>query len=194
MNIVKTQTLEVLFFPSYDHRDEPDDKYGCCSARMLLIYRGRKGVIACQIYTDWMSNPLKVPYHRGQMVPRERSDKPGIDAGRSSITLGPVDSHSKTKYAEWNDEGKDCNLLGIEKCYGDTGYTIADRIFKVLVSEGTEGVIREMKSVHDDWFKQAAKTEDPISLKKREDASERMRLRREAIESGEIPMTTEADK
>lgn len=153
----KIETLEVVFYPSYDHRDEPNDNKGCCSARMILVYRGKKGVITCNIFTDWMSNPLTVPYRRGQPTPRPRSDKPGIDAGHFGLTIGPVESHSKIKRNSWETAQKGCGFLEIDSCYGDVGFSAGDEVFTALVAEGTEGAIREMKSIHDAWFRKQPK-------------------------------------
>ena len=151
----KSDTLEVQFWPAYDHRDEPNDQRGCCSTRMVLIYRGKLAVITSLIFTDWMANPLKNLYSRNDVLPRKRWQVPGVDADAHPryITVGTTSSHSKIKRKDSDYEQKKCEHLGGATCYGGASYTATDNIFQALVGEGTEAAIVEMKKIHDAWVK-----------------------------------------
>lgn len=146
-------THEVLFYPAYDKR-ESEKGGGACGMKMVLALRGPKAVVTFQILTSWTPAPLTTPFDWNQAKPWPRDSHPGIDFGHPSPGPmgGGVSIHASERLQDWWIGPQDCNVTESGQCYGDTGYSIGDKVLEALVAEGDKGVWRELREIYDSWM------------------------------------------
>lgn len=155
---------EVRFSVPHDHRDE-DHKKGCRGMDIYFILRkvDGSGAITASVGTDWQRHPLKFPYNSFAKGPRERWDKPGLDAGRVAdgrepYYFGPpnpqvVSLHmlEKDEAHDWWYGPDDCDVLPGGQCYGDHGYLVADDFLIALMEGGHEGAWAWLEECYESW-------------------------------------------
>jgi hypothetical protein len=153
-------TSDVRMTPSYDHRDSVDPlmrNRGCGSARLHFILRGEGVAVSLAVHTDWMANPLEVPYIRVKNTPAPwpRRDQVGIDAPSFRSTRSPngagVYLHSATQVKDWWLGPDACDILG-GQCYGDVGYLISDEALRIFVSQGSDVGFQFLADTLDAWM------------------------------------------
>ena len=149
---------DIIVQPSYDYREseEGPSSRGAHGTVLCFVLKGPLGAISFDLGTGWMAHPLTESFSWHRSKPWPRSDDPGMDYAFDSSRIGyPMTqgcySHSPTKDRDyWTGPG-DCNILG-SQCYGDGGYIVADKVFKAMVEEGSEGLWREMHDLYDAWL------------------------------------------
>lgn len=136
------RTKEVHFEPAFDKRS-PDRKtnYGVHGVNLRCVLKGEEGAVQFLLYTNW-----QLP-----SVDRELAD------GVRPLSLYrpmPADLgyHSPTPRFDGQATMGPCDYLDGRDCYYEGSPLNADRIFKVLVAEGDEGLWRELEDYYDAIF------------------------------------------
>lgn len=131
---------DVQFLPAFDKRNpDPCKNYGIHGVELRMHLIGDAGAVQFVLYTNW-----QLPH-----VTKEFEGR-----GRSSLDAPiPADLgyHSKTPMYEGHERQKGCHLLGCD-CYYDGSGLNAERIYEVLLREGSDGVWRELESYYAEIF------------------------------------------
>lgn len=153
-------TREIKIYPSYDHRDEPDDQRGAQGCDLMLILRGPLGAIAARISTGWMADPLVGRYVRGAGKQR-RLGKPGVDAGVADCYPSGtyVGSHYLKRRGEYDVRKEECEYLNGAECYGDGSYVAADEVLLKLTTGGSDAAFEHLEHLYQVWIVEEPKEE-----------------------------------
>lgn len=130
-----TPTLEreVVFNPAFDKRNsDPRKNYGIHGVDMRMYVKGPRGAVQFVLYTGWM-------------LPHVRSE-----TGNSEPLPADLGYHSPIPLYEDQFGQESCSALGGARCYYDGSSLNADRIFDVLLNEGSDGVWRELEAYYDE--------------------------------------------
>jgi hypothetical protein len=142
----------IEFLPGYDYRTGApvvDPNRGAHGMEIRFSLIGPLGAISWKLQTGWMERPLV-----GHLHPYSgRRDKPGIDGAllEYSPSAGAVSSHVHEQREDYWLGPNECDVIGGE-CYGDTGYTIGDRVLIALMKDGHAGVWRELEDIYNAWL------------------------------------------
>lgn len=144
----------VEFTPAFDkrHRD-PSKNYGIHGVELRMVLKGEAGAVQFVLYTNW-----QLPH-----VTRE------LDAKRGSHTLChpmPADLGYHSPSPRWDDQTAqpDCPYLDGKPCYYDGSGLNAERIYGVLLREGSDGVWRELREYYDELFAESAVLVSPEKI------------------------------
>jgi hypothetical protein len=142
----------IRAYAGYDYRDEPHDDRGAHGLDLMLITKGPLGAITCRISTGWMLRPLVLGMVRGD--PQKRRKKPGVDGRTADLwpSGSGVTSHSLTKERDYWSEIGPCDVLGVEACWGDTGYVVADEVLWSLIFGGDEAAFAKLDEFYTSWL------------------------------------------
>lgn len=142
----------VVFQPAFDKRDpNPSKNYGIHGVDMRMYVIGPRGAVQFVLYTDWhlphVDEELRAKGVRIQPMP--------ADLGYHS----PIPTYKGQE--DWGRD--DCDLIGC-RCYYDGSGLNAERIYEVLLREGSEGVWRELET----YYNEALPTLEAIAASKEE--------------------------
>lgn len=130
---------------AYDKRNpDPRKNYGIHGVDMRMYLIGQEGVVQFVLYTNW-----HLPH-----VEAEFDARPERDRWLDRPMPADLGYHSKTPMYEGHEPMEDCDLLGC-RCYYDGSGLNAERIYGVLLKEGSDGVWRELESYYRDVFADA---------------------------------------
>lgn len=125
----------VEFTPAWDKRDpDPSKNYGIHGVELRMVLKGAKGAVQFVLYTNWM-----LP-----AVMRE---------GGGSYHLPPMPADLGYHWIEPRYEDQramQCEYTGTGKCYYDGSGLNAERIYEVLLREGSEGVWKALEAYYED--------------------------------------------
>jgi hypothetical protein len=130
--------------PAYDKRDsDPKKNYGIHGVNLTMILKGEEGAVQFVLFTNW-----QLPH-----VQKETYDKHFGDRERIELFTTPMAAdlgyHWPTERYEGQTVCKDkCDWLN-GPCYYDGSSLNAERVFEVLLREGSEGVWRELESFYE---------------------------------------------
>ena len=129
----------VEFLPAFDKRsDDPKKNYGIHGVELRMVLKGDAGAVQFLLYTNW-----QLPHVSEELKGNTLFDRPlPADLGY----------HSKTPMYEGQECRNDCQYLDGHDCYYDGSSLDADRIFKVLCAEGSDGVWRALEAYYNDVF------------------------------------------
>lgn len=134
---------EVKFFPAFDKRNpSPSKNYGIHGVDLRMYVIGERGAVQFVLYTQWM-----LPHVRAEL-----DAKPGRDRWLYHPMPADLGYHSPIPTYEGQEYyGRDdCHLLSGHRCYYDGSGLNAERIFDVLLREGSDGVWRELETYYDE--------------------------------------------
>lgn len=137
----------IEFKPAFDKRhDDPKKNYGIHGVDLAFYLLGEKGAIQFIVYTSW-----HLPH-----VQDELDSKP-IDSRFPFLSHKPMAAdlgyHShKPMYEGQEHIMEDCPLLGWGKCYYDGSGLNAEKVFKVLTEEGSDGVWKYLENYYNETF------------------------------------------
>jgi hypothetical protein len=137
MEVIDVLRREVSMTPAFDKRSaDPSKNYGVHGVDLRMYVIGARGAVQFVLYTNWMLPNVDA-------TPRARwLDKPmPADLGYHS----PIPTYEGQE--DWGRD--DCHLLGC-RCYYDGSGLNAERIYDVLLREGSDGVWRELESFYDE--------------------------------------------
>ena len=144
-NQVRYERL-VQMSPAFDKRHpDPKRNYGIHGVDLRMILKGPEGAVQFVLYTNW-----QLPHVAQETVNR-------IENGASRIAIEcafmpmPADlGYHWTKPRYDGQTQMDCEYVACGKCYYDGSTMNAERIYEVLLREGSEGVWRELESFYND--------------------------------------------
>lgn len=119
----------VYFDPAYDHRDQKGGGVGSVELSMGLV--GSKGAVTFTVLTDWVL--------------------PGSPTLPRPIPAS-LAYHSYTSRAEGQIANSACRWLHGQPCYFDLSASAAERVFDILVREGSDGVWRYLEEFYRETF------------------------------------------
>jgi hypothetical protein len=140
----------VEFSPAFDKRDpKPSKNYGIHGVDLRMILKGEKGVVQFVVYTNWHLPHVQEELNRKATL---KQDERYIEA-----ILNPMPAdlgyHSPTPIYEGQSVCSDsCGYLDGKPCYYDGSGLNAERIYEVLLKEGSDGVWRELEEYYKDVF------------------------------------------
>ena len=169
----------VEFEPAFDKRDsDPTKDYGIHGVTLRMVLKGPEGAVQFVLYTNW-----QLPHVTAEM--KEAGDKPDVlyrplpaDLGYHSPKpmyegqhpIGSMDYSLKgwdMKDLSTIPEAKPtgaftpCEYLDGKPCYYDGSGLNAERIFHVLLKEGSNGVWRELEEYYKQTFMEAEIADNP---------------------------------
>ena len=127
---------EIVFYPAYDKRDpDPSKNYGISGVTLRFHLKKDNKAVQFVLYTGW-----HLPHVSAEI---NRQDSP-IPADLGYHSPYPMyEGQSPT-------EGG-CHLINGD-CYYDGSGLAADRVYKILLNEGSEGVWKELESYWHETF------------------------------------------
>jgi hypothetical protein len=155
---------EVSFTPAYDKRDpNPSKSYGIHGVELRMILKGKLGATQFVLFTNWQLPHVTVECDarfvkniRGPDIETITAALHGLEAPRRSLddialkctyhpTPADLGYHWRTPQYEGQEAREDCHALDGASCYYDGSGLSANRIYEVLLREGSEGVWRELE-------------------------------------------------
>lgn len=131
----------IEFNPAYDRRNpDPRKNYGVHGVTLRMVLVGELGATQFVLYTNW-----QLPH-----VTKE------IEHGKDAyFLLKPLPAdfgyHSHTKMYEWQQVNENCEYLK-GPCYYDGSGLEAQRVFEVMLQDGSDGVWRELEKYYQEIF------------------------------------------
>lgn len=119
----------VRISPAYDQRHKGA---GIGGTRLFMVLKGKQG---CVVFTVAMGWYLPCTREWKELCIQQSGLDTWEPRGEGVSYCSPVPLHDYQK----NDGRPYCDWLGCT-CYGDTGYTIADEPFDLLLQKGSDAV------------------------------------------------------
>ena len=139
----------VTFEPAYDKRD-PDARknYGIHGVNLRMVLKGERGAVQFVLYTNW-----QLPHVQDEML-KKAAVRHDLSYLRMMFAPSPADLgyHSLTPHYEDQPPHANCEYLDGRPCYYDGSGLNADRIYGVLLAEGSDGVWRELQEYYAGTF------------------------------------------
>ncbi len=145
----------VEFYPAFDKRDiNPSKNYGVCGVRLRMTLKGEKGAVQFVLNTNWhLPHVADETNHRTLM--KANSDKLDEFSLKCAYHPMPVDLgyHSPIPLYEGQSVvSESCEYLDGKPCYYDGSTLNAEKIYNVLLHEGSDGVWRELEDFYKKVF------------------------------------------
>jgi hypothetical protein len=111
-----------------------------------MILKGPKGAVQFVLYTSW-----HLPHVTKELLEKRPMDVTQI---RCSFLPLPADLgyHSPTRMYDGQIKNENCQYLDGADCYYDGSGLNAERVYEILLKEGSEGVWRELENYYNDTF------------------------------------------
>jgi len=147
----------VEFIPAYDKTNpDPSKNYGIGSVNIRFVFKGDKGAVQFVIGTNWHLPHIQrqffdkpFPYFQLQPMAYDlgyHSDKPIRDY------QSDVPRKDENGEDEFTTPSRECPYTKSGRCFYDGSTLNAEPIVEVLLSEGHEGVWRELEKYYKDIF------------------------------------------
>lgn len=144
----------ITFSPAFDKRNsEPNKNYGIHGVDLRMILKGDNGAVQFILYTSW-----QLPHVAKELenkILREAVTGKFNEYSLSIFHPLPADLgyHSPTpQYEGQSIASESCEYCGGKPCYYDGSGLNAERVYKVLLEEGSEGVWRELEDYYNNIF------------------------------------------
>jgi hypothetical protein len=137
----------VTFSPAYDKRP----KYGVHGVELRMVLKGTEGAVQFVLYTKW-----QLPH-----VTKETDESTALQTHDLQLRLdcfyhpqpAYLGYHSLVPRYEGQTPVRDsCEYLDGKPCYYGGSGLAADRIYEVLLREGSDGVWRELEAYYAQTF------------------------------------------
>ena len=143
----KMSNLEriIEFHPAFDKRDpDPSKNYSIHGVECLFLLRGKKGAVQFLLFTNW-----HLPH-----IQKEFDAEPLNQFLYMFHKPVPVDLgyHSPKPIYEGQIAYKDCKWLDGKLCYYDGSSLNAERVYEILLTEGSEGVWKYLEEYYKSIF------------------------------------------
>lgn len=144
----------IKFNPAWDKRDPDTSKnYGIHGVELAMVLKGCKGAVQFILFTNW-----HLPH-----VAEELDKRLLKEAGQGKLneysfcTMHPLPAdlgyHSLIPIYEGQSIISDsCEYLDGKCCYYDGSGLEAEKIYEVLLKEGSDGVWRELEDYYNNIF------------------------------------------
>lgn len=144
----------IEFLPAYDKRSTtPSKDYGIHGVDLRMVLKGDEGAVQFILYTNWYLPP--VAEEMDNRILKESATGKFNKYSLTSLHPLPADLgyHSpKPMYEGQSIMSESCECLDGKPCYYDGSGLQAERIYEVLVKEGSEGVWRELEDYYNRLF------------------------------------------
>lgn len=172
----------TTFYPAYDKRDDdPKKNYGIHGVELRMVLVGPEGAVQFVLYTNWhlphvtseyrerlkmmvqndspmtwLTEPLpadfgvhsRVPLYEGQLpMGAERMDFENTETLHGET--GDIEIPMRVTTGTFTP----CEYLDGAPCYYDGSTLQAERIYDVLLREGSEGVWAELRAYYEEKFR-----------------------------------------
>lgn len=129
----------IKFLPAWDKRNDPKGNFGINGVNLCMYLKGELGAVDFIVFTGW-NLPEVEKELEDRHIPNYNQYKPlPADLGyHSPIPMEDGDTISC----------ESCELLDGKSCYGDGSGLQADRIFDILVKQGSDGVWEELEKYY----------------------------------------------
>ena len=136
---------EIVFYPAYDKTDpDPKKNYGVNGVEMAFFLKGEHGAIQFKVLTNW-----NLPHVQKRMDSMKLNSIPYMFHKPMPSDIG---YHSRVPQYDGQEKMTDnCPIIGGE-CYYDGSGLQAEKVFDILVEEGSEGVWKYMENDYEDRF------------------------------------------
>jgi len=136
----------VKFNPAYDKRHpNPKKNYGIHGVELLFILKGKKGAVQFLLFTNW-----HLPHVQKELDSKSLGKFPYLFHKPQPADLG---YHSpKPMYKGHTTATDSCKYLDEKPCYYDGSGLAAEKIYNVLLKEGSDGVWRELEEYYTEVF------------------------------------------
>jgi hypothetical protein len=141
----------VEFIPAFDKRNsDPSKNYGIHGVDLRMILKGDKGAVQFVVYTNWHLPHVQKEMNRKVL---------GQDELYVETILNPMpaDLGYHSFYPMYEGQGicsESCDYLDGKPCYYDGSGLNAERMYKVLLEKGSDGVWRELEDYYNKLFNQ----------------------------------------
>lgn len=141
----------VKFTPAFDKRNpKPSKNYGIHGVDLIMMLKGDKGVVQFVVYTNW-----HLPHVQEELNRKAK----GEDEVYISAILNPMPAdlgyHSPIPLYEGQSIcSESCEYLDGKPCYYDGSGLNAEKIYKILLEKGSDGVWEELEKYYKDVFKE----------------------------------------
>jgi hypothetical protein len=147
---------EVEITPAFDRRDtDPKKNYGIHGCDLRMVLTGPAGAVQFVLFTNW-----HLPHVMEETVKKTVGttlDEIGIKV-RFLPMAADLGYHSLVPMYDGEEEptNKSCPYLGGRPCYYDGSGLNAERVYEVLLKEGSEGVWKYLEGYYYDTFEEDA--------------------------------------
>lgn len=132
----------VTMRPAFDRRsDDPKKNYGIHGVELRMVLKGPLGATQFLLFTNW-----QLPH-----VTEEHMERWGCDPSMSRSLFLPLPADLGYHWPMPRYEGQSpmpCDLMPSGKCYYDGSSLNADRIYTVLLREGSDGVWKALEEFY----------------------------------------------
>lgn len=130
----------VKFLPAWDKRsNDPSKDYGVHGVDLRMYLKGELGAVQFVLYTGW-----HLPHVQEEWNSRNYHPKP---------LPADIGYHSPKPMYEGQEICSDsCELLDGKPCYYDGSGLMAEEVFKILLTEGSDGVWKNLEERYIDLF------------------------------------------
>lgn len=131
---------EIKFHPAWDKRsDDPKKNYGIHGVGMQFTLAGELGAITFTTYTNWHLPHVQDEVDARGLLPepcRYMFHKP---------QPADISYHARTPRYEGQEGTEGCHALDGATCYSDGSGLAAEDVFRILLTDGSDGVWEEME-------------------------------------------------
>ena len=139
----------ITFYPAYDKtHSDPKKNYGVHGVELKFVLKSDKGAVQFLLYTNWHLSHVQEELNR-----KLDSQFPHLSCHPQPADLG---YHSpKPTYKGQTQMPGGCEYLDDKPCYYDGSSLNADRIYKVLLEKGSDGVWQELEEFYKEIFEES---------------------------------------
>ena len=136
----------VNLSPAYDRRSkDPDKNYGIHGVELRMVVKGELGAVQFVVFTNWMLPHIYKEWETRSNPAEAWMYKPmAADAGYHS----PKPTHTGQPKPT-----NSCEYLDGKPCYYDGSGLHAEKVFDILVSEGSNAVWEYLEQYYNEVFK-----------------------------------------
>lgn len=137
--------------PAYDKRHpDPGQNYGIHGVNLRMVLKGLAGAVQFLVYTNW-----QLPHVTREFVAKTAAGDCGDLTIECRFLPMPADVgyHSPTpRYGGQEPISESCPYLDGRPCYYDGSSMAAERVYRILLTEGSVGVWRELADYYRGTF------------------------------------------
>lgn len=128
----------ITFRPAYDKRhSDPTKNYGIGSVSLNMVLKGNHGAISFTVLTGWNLPHVQEEYKGNSLV--------------SKALAADLSYHSPIQ--QYGGQlASDCEYVNTDKCYCDGSTLEAERVFKIMLEKGSDGVWEAMEAWYQEVF------------------------------------------
>ena len=140
----------VSFLPAFDKRHvDPKQNYGIHGVELRMVLVGPLGAAQFLLYTNW-----QLPHVTAETIRRHAKGCDELGLKCSFVPL-PADKGYHWSVPRYKDQIQmKCDLLPQGFCYYDGSSLNAEPLYEILLTEGDEGVWRNLEDFYNDLSKE----------------------------------------